>query len=161
MKKLGKWMCAALLAAASGVGAAEMDYGVWTDTPSVAHSSVNGVRWGLPLSVSTGKVEGAELSILYSGTRDVEGIKYSLLGVNNGEKLEGVSVGLVNNSGATVDSIQLGLVNNSGKGGIQLGLVNNNDNDALFQLGLLNFNKNGWLPVMVFFNLGSLAVDRD
>lgn len=114
---------------------------------------------GLPLAVSSGKVDGAELSILYSGTREVTGIKYSLLGVNNGEKLEGVSVGLFNNSGATVDSIQLGLVNNSGKGGIQLGLVNNNDDDALFQLGLVNFNKNGWLPVMLFFNIGSQAFE--
>ena len=159
MKKFGKWMCAALLAVATGAGAAEMDYGVWTDSPEIASASVNGVRWGLPLAVSSGKVDGAELSILYSGTREVTGIKYSLLGGNNGGKLEGVSVGLFNNSGATVDSIQLGLVNNSGKGGIQLGLVNNNDDDALFQLGLVNFNKNGWLPVMLFFNIGSQAFE--
>ena len=78
MKKFGKWMCAALLAVATGAGAAEMDYGVWTDSPEIASASVNGVRWGLPLAVSSGKVDGAELSILYSGTREVTELAQTL-----------------------------------------------------------------------------------
>ncbi len=136
--------------------AAEVDFGIWKDVPAgIEHANVEGVRFGLPFAISSGKVEGAELSIFFSGTSRVEGLKFILFGANHGSRLEGGSIGLLNIAEERLDGIQIGAINSSGHGGIQLGCLNHCDDDALFQLGLLNINRNGWLPVMIFFNFGS------
>ena len=51
------------------------------------------------------------------------------------------------------DGVQVSLFNVSNRGGIQIGLANNCSDNAEFQLGLFNYNRNGWLPFMVFFNM--------
>ena len=83
---------------------------------------------------------------------------FALLGVNNAEKLSGGALALVNLT-QQLNGAQVGLVNQSAKGGVQFGLINNCDDNAQFQCGLININKNGWLPFMIFVNFGSAVFE--
>lgn len=151
---------AALLLFALQPVMAEVDCGFWFDVPeSITNSDIEGVRFGLPFSASNAEVEGAELSLFYSGTHHVEGLKFTLFGVNYSETLHGAELAFLNMTKRDLSGLQWGFINHSGADGIQIGFVNNCDNDALFQLGLININKNGWLPVMIFFNFGSDLFD--
>ena len=58
-----------------------------------------------------------------------------------------------------LNGAQVGLVNQSAKGGVQFGLINNCNDNAQFQCGLININKNGWLPFMIFVNFGSAVFE--
>ena len=134
----------------------DVDYGMFKNIPeTIAAKSVIGARFGLPCSISSGMVEGGEFSLCYSATDRVYGFKYALLGVNNGSVIDGAEVAFVNFANKLLKGVQVGFYNSSAAGGVQIGLVNTCDNDAAFQLGLINVNKNGWLPFMLFFNLGS------
>lgn len=161
MKSL-KMLAAAFLVLATGTLLADgdVDYGMFKDIPSgIGNKSVVGVRFGLPCAISSGIVEGAELSLCYSATQKVYGFKYALLGVNAGKELEGAALAFVNVTEGELDGVQIGLYNHSGKDGVQIGLINICDNDAEFQFGLLNFNPRGWLPVMPFVNFSSDIAD--
>lgn len=156
--KFGKSMLLAAFLAVGGAVAADeakADIGVWTDVPAgIENKSITGARFGLPCSISN----GGEFSIFYSGTRYMEGIKFTLLGVNNAEKLSGGALALVNLT-QQLNGAQVGLVNQSAKGGVQFGLINNCNDNAQFQCGLININKNGWLPFMIFVNFGSAVFE--
>ena len=157
--KLLKSMLLSVAALCSAAAVAEADIGVWTDVPAgIENKSITGARFGLPCSISNGSVNGGEFSIVYSGTRYMEGIKFTLLGVNNAEKLNGGALALVNLT-QQLNGAQVGLVNQSAKGGVQFGLINNCNDNAQFQCGLININKNGWLPFMIFVNFGSAVFE--
>ena len=142
--------------AAAAADEAKADIGVWTNVPAgIENKSISGVRFGLPCSISNGTVKGAELSIFFSGTSYMEGIKFTLLGANDAEKLNGGALALVNLTRQQLDGAQVGLVNYSAKGGVQFGLVNGCADNAQFQCGLININKNGWLPFTILVNFGS------
>ena len=155
--KFGKSMLLAAFLAVGGAVAADeakADIGVWTNVPAgIENKSITGVRFGLPCSISNGTVKGAELSIFFSGTRNA--FKFAWIGATWAETLKGGALACVNIAEERLAGIQVGAVNLSGKGGFQLGFFNNCDDDAKFQLGLININKNGWLPFMVFVNFGS------
>ena len=157
--KLLKSMLLSVAALCTAAAVAEADIGVWTDVPAgIENKSINGARFGLPCSISNGSVNGGEFSIFYSGTRYLEGIKFTLLGVNNAEELNGGALALVNLT-QQLNGAQVGLVNQSARGGVQFGLVNNCNDNAQFQCGLININKNGWLPFMIFVNFGSAVFE--
>ncbi len=138
----------------------DVDYGMFKDVPAgIGNKSVVGVRFGLPCAISSGMVEGAELSLCYSATETVYGFKYALLGATSGKKLEGAAVSFVNLAEKELDGVQVGLYNYSAKDGVQIGLINVCDDDAEFQFGLLNFNPRGWLPVMPFVNFSRDIAD--
>ena len=64
-------------------------------------------------------------------------------------------LGILNYQGEDSNGSQLGLVNRADSfGGIQIGILNLNYNrDSLvFQVGLLNYVENGFLPIFPFFN---------
>ena len=154
MKSL-KLLAAACIMFAAGtlMASGDADYGMFKNVPNgIETKSVLGVRFGLPCAISSGIVEGAELSLCYSATRDVYGFKYALIGATNGEKVEGAAISFVNIARKEMDGVQIGIYNKSAKDGIQIGLVNVCDNNAKFQFGLLNFNPCGWLTVMPFVN---------
>ena len=157
--KFGKSMLLAAFLAVGGAVAADeakADIGVWANVPAgIENKSITGVRFGLPCSISNGTVKGAELSIFFSGTRNAEAFKFAWIGATWAETLKGGALACVNIAEERLAGIQVGAVNLSGKGGFQLGFFNNCDDDAKFQLGLNNINKNGWLPFMVFVNFGS------
>ena len=154
MKSL-KLLAAACIMFAAGtlMASGDADYGMFKNVPNgIETKSVLGVRFGLPCAISSGIVEGAELSLCYSATRDVYGFKYALIGATNGEKVEGAAISFVNIARKEMDGVQIGIYNKSAKNGIQIGLVNVCDNNAKFQFGLLNFNPRGWLTVAPFVN---------
>ncbi len=160
MKKMKLFATALLSVFALQSVMADADCGFWFDVPDeITYSSIEGVRFGLPLAVSNGKVEGAELALCYSGSRDVEGLKFTLFGINRSRTLEGAELAFVNIVDGELSGLQWGFFNHSGEDGIQIGFINNCDDDAIFQLGLLNINKNGWLPAMIFINFGSELFD--
>ena len=140
---------------------AGVDFGVWKDCPDdIQYSSVEGVRLGLPVTDSNGTVEGAELALLMAGSAEVEGLQFTLFGVNFTKKLEGLQLGFVNFVTRELDGLQIGFFNHAkSDDGFQWGFLNICEDDAAFQLGFLNFNKNGLLPVMIFVNFGSDIFD--
>ena len=148
----------AVMAAGTLLASGDVDYGMFADIPeTISTESVSGVRFGLPFAISNGIVDGAELSLCCSASSKVYGFKYTLLGVNAGDVTEGAALAFANFADKELDGVQIGLYNQSASNGIQIGLVNNCADDADFQFGLININKNGWLPFMLFFNLSSEA----
>ncbi len=159
MKLLKLIFCAVMALCAVAVYA-ETDWGICKGVPSeFGDKNITGARFGLPISAGEGRVEGGEFSLIYSGTRDMEGIKLTLLGATNAERLNGGALALVNLADH-LRGAQVGVVNQSNKGGVQVGLVNVCSDDAMFQCGLICVNKNGWLPVMILFNFGSKVFEN-
>ena len=140
---------------------ADVDFGVWKNYPSeISRSSVEGVRFGLPITSSSGTVEGAELALLMAGSAEVEGLQFTLFGINFAKKIEGLQLAFINFASQQLEGLQLGFFNHANSDeGFQWGFINYCEDDATFQLGFLNFNKNGLLPVMIFLNFGSDVFD--
>ncbi len=155
MKKLlGSVLFAGMLTAA--VAAEPLAVGVWSDVPSgIGSTDVSGVALGIPV-VSCGDLEGASLALCGNNTKTTSGFEFALFGFNRARSLEGVQMSLINlQEGQHGDfSLQLGLYNQAAKNGVQLGFINNGRDNATFQFGLININKNGLLPVMIFVNFG-------
>lgn len=156
--------CKILLAVLAAIGICGMvsaasqvtlQVGFWFDVPqSISQSTVNGgASFGLPVSAGW-RVKGAELSLLASASQEIDGFQYALLGYNSTRTLYGCQLSFLNfvKDGIPATGVQIGLYNQSRSGGWQFGLVNNCWNNARFQLGLVNINTNGWLPVMILVN---------
>lgn len=135
--------------------------GFWFDIPEeTINSTVDGVKFGIPVSSGKGSVEGAELSLLCSATENIEGVQFSLFGLNYAETIKGGQIfTFINYAAKRLQGLQLGFANISEKDGIQLGFINSCNDNALFQLGFININRNGWLPVMIFFNCSNELFD--
>lgn len=130
--------------------------GVWKDCPArIGSTDVDGLGIGLPV-IDNRNTEGASLALCGNISRKVSGFQGVLIGVNIAESFYGVQLGMVNILKRQHDdaAIQLGFYNQSGKNGVQLGFLNNGGDNATFQFGLININKNGLLPVMIFLNFG-------
>ena len=132
--------------------------GFWFDSPrSVKGRSVEGLAIGLPV-YDGNEVEGATLSLIGSRLREVDGFQGTLIGFTKTKLLSGAQLSFANfvDSNARDEGVQIGLYNQSRRGGIQVGLINNCQDNASVQVGLVNVNKNGLFPVMLFVNF-----DRD
>ncbi len=152
---MNKWILATLLVLTAGLAKAEVAVGYWFDCPQeMTAANVDGVRFGLPVSAGNGTVDGAELSLLLSATRNVDGLQFSLWGANIGDFVDGAQIGFLNLVSTDLQGAQWGFFNHSPKRGWQVGLVNCCTDNAQFQLGLVNYNANGWLPVMILVNFG-------
>ncbi len=126
-----------------------LGWGVWFGIPRKVHrKNVQGVKLGLPVSSGRSIVHGLELAAFCAATDDVFGMQ--LAPVNVAKRMNGFQWALVNLAEKHSTVFQLGLTNIA-VGGIQIGLVNVADH-ASFQLGLLNFNPQGWLTFFPFFN---------
>jgi len=136
-------------------GCSSMDYGVWTHTPEgLANKDISGVRFGLPLSVSDGKVNGAEIALFLAGSAKVSGFQYSLVGMSAAHELSGMQMGFLNVTDKPLDGLQLGIFNESGGGDWQIGIVNFSSGNTDVQIGIFNYNENARFPVTLFFNRG-------
>ena len=66
--------------------------------------------------------------------------------------VDGIQTSLIMTKGKEVNGLQFSLVNMVERlVGLQLGIVNLAD-DATFQLGILNYNENGILPLLPVLN---------
>ena len=128
--------------------------GFWFNSPkSVKSSNVEGVAFGLPV-YDGNDVEGAALSIFGSRLDETEGLQGTLLGFTKTKRLSGLQISFANfvDSSAEDTGVQLGFFNQSRRGGFQVGFINQCKDNATIQIGLVNINKNGFFPVMIFVN---------
>ena len=154
-----KMMLALLIAGFCGLNLSANDgfgCGVWFNLPKkVSSSSIDGIGLGLPV-IANAKTHGASLALCGNNVQKMDGLQFALIGFNYARTIEGVQLGFINMLRAQHGkyALQWGFYNQSGENGIQIGCINNGQNNATFQLGLINLNKNGLLPVMIFVNFG-------
>lgn len=132
-------------------------------------TEVRGLKLGLPMSAGQGMVHGAEISLACSDTASISGFQGSLIGVNITKKLsgaqgalianmlreygEGVQFGILSFATKSIKGTQFGLFCYSKKTkGLQLGVVNDAEDLADFQVGILNYNKHAWIPLLPLIN---------
>jgi hypothetical protein len=130
--------------------------GFWFDSPNnIARTNIEGLGVGLPV-IASANMEGASLAICGNDQDRVSGLQFALFGYNYAKSLEGVQLAFVNiQDGQHGEfAFQWGAYNQAAKNGIQIGLINHGQNNATFQFGLLNINKGGLLPIMIFVNFG-------
>ena len=150
--------CAAIFSLRADDGAG---CGVWFDVPkNISGKSIDGIGIGLPL-IANQSTEGASLALCGNNVQKMEGFQFALFGFNYARSLEGAQIAFVNMCRAQHGefALQWGFFNQSGENGIQVGVLNHGKNNASFQLGLININKNGLLPVMIFVNFGRNLFD--
>lgn len=157
MKKI---VLACLLAGFCWFNAAAGDgfgLGVWFDS---TEQNIEGIGLGVPV-IGNKNTEGASLALCGNNVQKMNGLQFSLLGFNYARSLEGVQISFINmllkQHGEF--ALQWGFYNQSAENGVQIGFLNNAQNNASFQLGFININKNGLLPIMIFINFGKDLFD--
>ena len=99
------------------------------------------------------RVDGIQAAGGVCISKEVNGLMASLVNIN--EKMMGFQPGFINVTGE-LTGFQMGFVNVAKEEclGFQMGCVNysKSSGDGCFQLGALNFIKDGWLPVFPIIN---------
>ena len=135
MKKILVALCAAAMAA-SVAKAGDCTWSWWTGDDK-ASSSVDGCALGF--GTERTNVEGAQVAVCMNLADKVDGGAQVTFGYNRANKFEeGAQVSFFNRA-------------KEFRKGAQVGLVNIAESSSL-QVGLLCFNKTGFLPFFVFFN---------
>ena len=134
--------------------------GFWFNNPSKVKRSDVDVAIGLPVFDGR-ELDGAALALCGSKFKKADGFQGTLIGFNSADTLEGIQLSFVNFINRSVSdwAVQLGFFNHSAKNGVQIGFINNCQNNAPFQFGLVNINKKGLLPFMIFVNFGKDLFD--
>ena len=107
-----------------------------TVPPNAGTTQTNGVKVGAPITDGEAPVFGLEASVFWAGTDETNGIQCSLIACD-AKKVTGIQFSLVNMS-VSVCGVQIGIVNYA--------------QDKTFQIGLLNFIKNGPIFFIPFVN---------
>ncbi len=109
--------------------------------PGVPSSSLNskiyGVKAGLPISSGNGIVDGVEAGLFASMTANMNGFQTAPFYVES-QKMNGLQFSIVN-SAEEVGGVQLGIVNMTQKKGFQIGIVNYVKDGAIPFLPIINF----------------------
>ena len=153
LKKLFLLICCGVcfsLAATPG------EIGFWFDPPEdMVSNEIEGLALGLPI-FDGHEIEGAAFAICGSSFKKAEGLQATFIGYTSADSMDGIQISFVNLIRKKVSeaAVQLGIFNCSAEKAVQLGVINTCSNNAAFQFGLLNINKNGFLPVMILFNFG-------
>ena len=135
MKKMLVALCAVAMAV-SAVNAGDCSWSWWVGDDK-ASTKVDGCALGL--GTERTEVEGAQVSVCMNIAKEVDGGAQVAFGYNRADKFEeGAQVSFFNRA-------------KEFRKGAQVGLVNIADSSSL-QIGLLCFNKTGFLPFFVFFN---------
>ena len=104
------------------------------------------------------KVHGVQISgfdIDAENNSSIEGLQLALF---TRATVDGMQIGAITkNSPNTIDhstptAVNMGLLNFGEMDGVQIGLFNSLSDGDAWQFGLLNYNENGILPIMPFFN---------
>lgn len=128
----------------------------------------NALVYGLDTGVvgNAEKFNGLQVNLVNAAVMNMTGAQVGLcniVGREDGLKVgkgRGAQLGWVNVSNGDFAGAQLGVANLSDNAiaGTQIGFINSSDDSNAagqgncFQLGVLNFNKNGFLPFFVLFN---------
>ena len=151
------FVLAGLLGLIFAAQAVPVGVGFWYHAPArIQKQKVTAVAFGIPV-YNGYSVKGASLSIIGNHSRYVNGFQFPLYGYNVADNIIGAQLGfvnIINNPVKRKPAFQIGFYNQSPGRVFQFGWVNNGQDNAKLQIGLININKNGWLPFMVFFNFG-------
>ncbi len=161
MKKIFAVMVFAVACVFGAYADEECAAGVWFDLPgNISRMDIDGIGFGLPV-IANDETDGASLALCGNHVQKMTGFQFAFLGFNFARSLEGVQLAFVNMFRKQHGDfgMQWGFYNQAGENGIQIGFLNNGQNNASFQLGLININKNGLLPVMIFVNFGRNLFD--
>lgn len=108
--------------------------------PGVPSSSLNskiyGVKVGAPISSGNGIVDGVEAALFTAMTANVNGFQTAVF-FTESQKMNGLQFSIVNYA-EDVGGVQLGVVNMAQKKG--------------FQIGILNYIKDGMIPFLPVIN---------
>jgi len=108
---------------------------------------------GVQIFTDSTPVYGLSLSLLYGEQDRLYGLGFGLF--SDAGDLGGIQLGLGNQVFHHLYGMQIGLANSADTGsGVQIGLWNRSHSMKGLQLGLINFNDEGLLPIMPFFNIG-------
>ena len=136
MKKILVALCAVAMAA-SVAKAGDCTWSWWIGDDKASSNVDEGCALGL--GTERGEVEGAQVALCMNLANEVEGGAQVTFGYNRANKFEnGAQVSVFNRAKEL-------------RKGVQVGFVNIADSSSL-QVGLLCFNKTGFLPFFVFFN---------
>lgn len=102
-------------------------------------------------------VNAFELSLLYSASPMKDGVQLSFPGINDSDATCALQGSLWLNRGKTVCA-QVACINMVKSTSFGFAFLNFAD-DAAVQVGLLNFNKDGFLPFFPFVNLSKTLFD--
>jgi hypothetical protein len=126
---------------------------------SRANGNVRGFQWPLFVNDVSGDFIGVQTSALNIANGGLTGLQLGIFGADTrGGRMRGIQLGLILGSfSKEVAGFQSSLIANSmtsGRG-LQVGGIFNVAEDMKgLQLGLINFNENGFLPVFPLFNFG-------
>ena len=142
MKKL---MFVAALAASAMIAQADVTWSWWLDKQD------RKVDLAFGIASKCANVNTIELSLLYNASPVQNGVQIAFPGINDSDKAQVLQGSIWFNRGDD-SCVQFGCVNVAKKNVFNLGFINIADTSKV-QIGLLNFNKNGFLPVFPFINL--------
>jgi len=148
MKKL---MIAFTAIALSVAASADVTWSWWMDN-KLAAADVS-----LGIAAKCLKISSFELSLVYSASSVSDGAQLSFLGINDSSSSCALQLAPWFNRGGD-PCVQLGFANVAESCVFSMGLINMSDNSKV-QLGFLNFNKKGFLPVFPFINLSKDLFD--
>jgi hypothetical protein len=137
----------AVAACTFAANADDVSWSWWCDSDNKNRS----VDLSFGLGSKCASVECLELSLIYSASPEVEGMQWAFMGINNSKMTGILQLAPWFNNGGT-PCVQLGFLNIAKKSVFTMGFISIADSSKV-QLGLLNFNKNGFLPVFPFINL--------
>lgn len=138
--------------------------GLRLNTVYGSNSAITGMDTGVV--GNTEKFNGLQVNLVNSSVMKMNGVQAGLCNMVGREdrleigKANGAQLGWVNVSNGDFSGAQVGVANLSDNAicGIQIGAINSSDDSNAakrgncFQLGVLNFNKSGFLPFFVLFN---------
>jgi hypothetical protein len=161
MKKFFAVMVLGALVAVNAFADENAAIGFWFDAPKgISSTNVDGIGLGVPV-IANKNLRGASLALCGNDSATVSGVQAVLFGYNSAKSMYGLQWGIVNMIEKQHDdfALQLGFFNHSKEQGVQLGFINCGENNATFQLGLVNINKNGFFPIMIFVNFSKDLFD--
>jgi hypothetical protein len=136
MKKVVAALCAVALFVCGAKAGEECTWSWWVGDDKAA-TNVDGCALGL--GTERADVDGAQVSVCMNLAKNVDGGAQVAFGYNRAIKFEeGAQVSFFNRTKEL-------------RQGVQVGFCNIADSSSL-QIGLLCFNKTGFLPFFVFFN---------
>jgi len=125
----------------------------------VLGNGVRGKATGLQIggffNIVDGNATGLQIGGLFNGGKGLTGVQIGILGNLAKEDATGVQIGVLGNAVQNLKGVQIGCLGNGADGistGVQIGLFNTAGNIRGVQLGLINYNKYGWLPIFPIIN---------
>lgn len=117
-------------------------------------TNVYGLRLGLPYGTSA-DVYGIDFGVAGSA-KQVTGIEAGMINTVD-EQVKGVQLAMIVNEAGELKGVQLAGIHNKSESvvGLQItSLVNETENLRGVQIGVLNFNRNGLIPIFLGINIG-------